>query len=210
MTDGESVPERVPRAHEAHEESAEEAAAALADAEEERAHDAHHARHRRRRRDLGHVGHGRGHHERHRQALQRLERVDVVVDGLLQERVAKHPDEVGDHAQHDDVDVADQVGDGAGEDEEGEAGDHAHGHGPPHDEAAGVEVVEVPEEKALDVPPESAREHHLHEEHDDLRVLDHLAEVLQDALARRPEVEADEEEHGGGRELQREVDVDLT
>ena len=40
--------------------------------------------------------------------------------------------------------MADEVGDGAGEDEEGEAGDHAHRHRPPHDEAAGVEIVEVP------------------------------------------------------------------
>ena len=50
--------------------------------------------------------------------------------------------------------MSDQVGDGAGEDEEGEAGDHSHRHSPPHDEAAGVQVVEVPKEEPLDVSPE--------------------------------------------------------
>ena len=62
----------------------------------------------------------------------------------LEEGVADHPDKVCHHADDDDVDVTDQIGDGAGENEEGEAGDHAHRHRPPHDEAAGVQVVKVP------------------------------------------------------------------
>ena len=104
----------------------------------------------------------------------------------LEERVSDHPDEVGHHADDDDVDVADEVCDGSGEDEEGEAGDHAHRHRPAHDEAAGVEVVQVPEEEPLDVAPERPGEHHLHEENDHLGVLDHLTQVLQDPLAGRP------------------------
>ena len=47
-------------------------------------------------------------------------------------------------------------------------------------------------------------EHHLHEEHDHLGVLEHLGDILEDPLAGRPEVEPDEEEHGRGGELERE------
>ena len=65
-----------------------------------------------------------------------------------------------------------------------------------------MEVVEVPEEEPLDVAPERPGEHHLHEEDDHLRVLYDLAEVLQDPLPRRAEVQPDEEEHGRRRELE--------
>ena len=154
--------------------------------------------------------------------------------------------------------MSDEVGDGAGEDEEGQARDHPYRYSPAHHEAAGVEVVEVPvwcsrwiyralrlrdslpcfgqihatygkplcsvtrekmvsknlylssivpqnfipEEESLDVTPERPGEHHLHEEDDHLRVLDHLTEVLQDPLARGSEVQPDEEEHGRRRQLE--------
>ena len=65
----------------------------------------------------------------------------------------------------------------------------------------------IPEEEALDVTPERPGEHHLHEEDDHLRVLDHLPEVLEDPLARRPEVEPDEEEHGRRGELRGDIMV---
>ena len=46
----------------------------------------------------------------------------------LEEGVADHPDKVCHHADDDDIDVSDQVGDGAGEDEEGQGGQHTNCH----------------------------------------------------------------------------------
>ena len=46
----------------------------------------------------------------------------------LKEAVAKKSCKVGEHADDDDVDVADRVRDRAGEDEEGQRGQHSNGH----------------------------------------------------------------------------------
>ena len=46
----------------------------------------------------------------------------------LKEAVAKKSCEVGEHADDDDVDVADRVRDRAGEDEEGQRGQHSNRH----------------------------------------------------------------------------------
>ena len=49
-------------------------------------------------------------------------------DDDLKEAVAKQSCKVGEHPDDDDVDVPDRVGDGAGEDEEGERGEHSNCH----------------------------------------------------------------------------------
>ena len=46
----------------------------------------------------------------------------------LKEAVAKKSCKVGEHADDDDVDVADRVRDRAGEDEEGQRGQHSNRH----------------------------------------------------------------------------------
>ncbi len=67
-----------------------------------------------RRRDLRDVGDGRGHHEGHCQSLECLEGENV--SGVRDEGVAQHPGGVGQHADDDDVHVADDVSDGSGKD----------------------------------------------------------------------------------------------
>ena len=47
-------------------------------------------------------------------------------DDNLKEAVAEQSCKISEHPDDDDVDVADRVGDGAGEDEEGERGQHSH------------------------------------------------------------------------------------
>ena len=46
----------------------------------------------------------------------------------LKKAVAKKSCKVGEHADDDDVDVADRVRDRAGEDEEGQRGQHSNRH----------------------------------------------------------------------------------
>ena len=57
-----------------------------------------------------------------------IKNVDDDDDDDLKEAVTEQSGKIGEHADDDDVDVADGVGDGAGEDEEGQGGQHTNCH----------------------------------------------------------------------------------
>ena len=65
-------------------------------------------------RNLRNIGDGRGHHKGHGQSFECLEGEDI--SGVRDEGVTQHPGSVGQHADDDDVHVADDVGDGSGKD----------------------------------------------------------------------------------------------
>ena len=92
------------------------------------------------------------------------------MDRFLKVTVPDHPDGVGDHAEDDDVDVPDRVGDGAAEHQEGQGGHHTDCHCPAHLQLAGSDVVKEPEEKSLYETPEAASKHHHQQEDDNLNV----------------------------------------
>lgn len=197
--------ERVGRADGAHEEAAEDAAGAFAEAEEKGAHEAHHAGDGVGRGNLGHVGDRRRHHQGHGETLEGFKRVHVR--GVGDERVAQQSGRVGEHADDDDVHVADDVGDGAGEDEEGEAGHHPDGHRPPHEKVRRAEVVQVPKQEGLDEAPEGSREHHHAEEDHDLGVARDGTDVAENTFAGRLEVQLDHQDDGGRDQLEPQVNV---
>ena len=53
---------------------------------------------------------------------------DNDVDDDLQEAVAEQSGKISEHPDDNDIDVTDGVGDRAGEDEEGEGGEHSNCH----------------------------------------------------------------------------------
>ena len=95
--------------------------------------------------------------------------------------------------------MAYHVGDGTGKDEEGEGGDHADGDGPAHLQLAGADVVEEPEQEALNESPEDSSEHHHHKEDHNLAVPHDLLNVGQYPLSRGFEVKSKEEKYDNAR-----------
>ena len=121
-----------------------------------------------------------------------------ILTCMSNQGVAEHANRVEGEGDEGDHLVPEEPQDLAGEDGEGDSGHGAHGQGEAHEELAGAQVLQVPEEEGLHAAPEDPRAREGQEEGEHPRAADDPPYLLEHLLGGRLEVEVElQEDHGG-------------